>query len=63
MTYNVYVAQLVQPEVVHGVRRVHEVTFGELLVDLLRGKVQLLQNPLLDEALVARGLPGRISAE
>ena len=62
-THNVHITELVQPEVVHGVRRVHEVALRKLLVDLFGSEVHLLQNPLLDEALVARGLPGRISAK
>ena len=56
MTYDVYVAQLVQPEVVRCTRCVHEVAIAELLVDLVGSQVELMQDPLLDEALVAGGL-------
>ena len=54
--YDVDVTQLVQPEVVRRVGRAHEVTISELLVDLLSGKVEFVKDPLLNEALVARGL-------
>lgn len=55
-TYDVNVAELVQPEVVRSARRGHEVTLSKLLVDLLRSGVELVQNPLLDQALLAGGL-------
>lgn len=55
-TYDVNVAELVQPEVVRSARRGHEVALCKLLVDLLRRGVELVQNPLLDQALLASRL-------
>lgn len=52
MTHDVYVAQLIEPEVVRGTRRIHEVPVAQLLVDLVRSEVELVQDPLLHEALV-----------
>lgn len=55
-SYDVDIAQLVEPEVVRCASRVHEVALVQLLVDLLGRKVQLVQDPLLNQALVAGGL-------
>ncbi len=59
-TYDVDVAELVQPEVVRSTGRVHEVAVGKLLVDLIHSLVELVQNPFLDEAFVASGLPDTV---
>ena len=55
-TYDVDVTELVQPEVVEDVRGGHEVADLELLVDLSCGGVELVENPALDQALLASGL-------
>ena len=51
--YDVDVAQLVQPEVVHRGSRGHEVALREVLVHLIRSDVELVQDPLLDEAFLS----------
>ena len=52
MTHDVDVAKLVEPKVVRDVGGLHEVTLRQLLVDLGSGKVELVQDPLLDERLL-----------
>lgn len=56
-THDVDIAKLVQPEVIRYARRVHEVALLELLVDLLGRDVKLVEDPSLDETLLARWLP------
>ncbi|KAI3493165.1 hypothetical protein L1887_42182 [Cichorium endivia] len=53
---NVHIAQLVQPEVVHGRGGGHEVALLEALVDRLARRVELVQDPLFDKRLVAAWL-------
>ena len=48
---NVHIAQVVQPKVVHAARGAHERALEHVLVELLRGLVQAVQDPLLHEAL------------
>ena len=57
-THNVDIAKLVQPEVVRSAGCIHEVAVSELLVDLFRGEVELVQDPLLYKALVPSRLHG-----
>ena len=52
-THNVYVTQLVQPEIVYGCSGSHEIPRFKMFVDLARSKVKLVKNPSLNEALVA----------
>lgn len=56
MTHNVYVTKFVKPKVVNCVGCGHEVAFTKLLVGLHDSDVKLVQDPLLDETLVASGL-------
>ena len=56
MTHNIHITKLVKPKVVNCVGRGHEVTFTELLVGLRGSDVKFVQDPLLDETLVASGL-------
>jgi hypothetical protein len=56
MTHNVYITKLVKPKVVSRVGRRHEVAFTKLLVGLRGRNVKLVQDPLLNETLVASGL-------
>lgn len=51
--YDVDITQLVQPEVVHRGGRGHEIALREVLVYLIRGDVELVQDPLLDEAFLS----------
>ena len=55
-THNIYVTKLVEPKVINRVGRSHKVTFSELLIGLRGGNVELVQDPFLDETLVASGL-------
>jgi len=56
MTHNVYITKLVKPKVVNCVGCSHEVAFTELLVGLHGSDVKFVQDPLLNETLVASGL-------
>jgi len=55
-THDVYIAQLVKPEVVNSVCRHQEVPLCQLFVDLVGRHVQLIEDPLFHKALVSRGL-------
>ena len=55
-TYNVYIAQFVQPEVVDGCRGGHEIAFREILVDFLGSNVKLVEDPLLNQSFLASRL-------
>lgn len=55
-THNVYITELVEPEVINGVRRGHEVTFAELLVSFRGGNVELVKDPFLNKNLVSSRL-------
>jgi hypothetical protein len=55
-THDVYIAQLVKPEVVHSVCRQKEVPFGQLFVDLVSRRVQPIEDPLFHKALISGGL-------
>ena len=59
-THDVDIAELVEPEVVDGVGRVHEIALSHLLVGLLGSNVELAEDPALDEALLASGLVTRV---
>lgn len=60
---DVDVADIIEPEAVRLCGRSHEVALGESLVDDDSGMVELLEDPALNERLVAGGLrtDGRIS--
>lgn len=53
ITYNVYITQLVQPEVVRNCSCSHEIPYFKVSVDLASSKVELVENPSLNEALIA----------
>lgn len=55
-TYDIYIAQLVQPEIIRRVGGRHEVPLRELGIDLSRGNVELVQDPLLNKTFISRGL-------
>lgn len=55
-TYDVDVAQLVEPEVMSRVGGVHEISIGHGLVDLSRSDVKFVEDPFLDNAFVASRL-------
>lgn len=54
--YNEDVAELVQPKVVDRSGGEHEIPIGQVLVNLGRGDVELVQDPALHERLVPREL-------
>lgn len=48
-TYNIDIAQFVQPEIVRGCSCIHEVPVGELFVDLRSSNVEFVENPFLNK--------------
>lgn len=59
--HNVDVTKLVQPEVVRRAGSKHEVTLSQLLVEVVCGKVEFMQDPTLNEAFLASGLSNGVS--
>lgn len=55
-TNDVDIADFVKPEGVDVIGSFHEVAVREVLVDFGGGRVELLEDPLLDEALISGGL-------
>lgn len=55
-THNIYVAQLIKPEVVNNGCRHKEVPFRQLLVNLVGCHVQPIKDPLFHKALFSGGL-------
>jgi hypothetical protein len=53
ITYDVYVTQLVQPEIMYGCSGGHEIPRFKVSVDLARSEVKLVENPSLNEVLVS----------
>ena len=51
IAYDIHVAKLIQPEVVDCNSREHEVTVGQVLVDLGGSEVELVEDPFFYEAL------------
>lgn len=58
IAYDIHVTELVEPKVICGGGRKHEVPVGQMCVDLLRSNIELVQGPLLDKALPPSGLQG-----
>jgi hypothetical protein len=56
ITYNVNIAQFVQPEVIYRGSRHHKVAIGQLGIDCAGCQVELVENPPFNEALHSRGL-------
>lgn len=56
ITHNVYVTELVQPEIIHRCSGSHEVAHFKVLVDLCCGKIELVKDPSLNEGFVASRL-------
>ena len=54
--YNVDVTEFIEPEIVRCAGSHHKVSLGQLLVDLCRRDVELVEDPLLHEALLSCGL-------
>lgn len=54
--HDVYVTQLVKPEIVNSVCRHQEVPFRQLFVDFVGRHVQPVEDPLFYDALLSGGL-------
>ena len=55
-TYNVYIAQLVQPEIVSRSRGSHKVPVRQVGIELGSSYIKFMQDPLLDETLFSSRL-------
>jgi hypothetical protein len=53
MTHNIHVTQFVEPKILHCVGCCRQIAFAELLVSLCGSDIEFVQDPLLDETLVA----------
>ena len=58
ITHDVYVTQLVQPEIVYGCSGSHEIPCFKVSVDFARSEVKFVENPSLNEALI----PGELGS-
>jgi len=62
-TYDVYVADFVEPERVGVGSGRHEVSLVQSVVDFLGGTIQLVKDPLFDEGLLSSRLRYRKECE
>jgi hypothetical protein len=53
MTHNIHVTQFVEPKILHRLGCCRQIAFAELLVSLCGSDIEFVQDPLLDETLVA----------